>query len=315
MSWIKENPFVAGLGGVTIVGAGALLFLGSHFSGKYQKAQDSYTEDASAVAAAEKLTLYPAKENARGKDVAIKEYKEELGKLQESFNKFRPAEVKNISPQDFTNNVKASSDKVHEAFAASKATLPESFFVGFENYKSTLAPESATGILNYELGALTEVFMALAKAAPQELVNVHRQALAEEAGGVFSDKDAAVRPLSFEITFRGGEKSVRDFFTALSASPDNYYVIRTIRVENEKQVGPVPADAKFETPKAAGAGAAANPFAGFDLGEGAAPAGDAKKPKADTSKILQQVLGQENVTVFVRVDLMRFLAAKDTSKL
>jgi len=314
MSWIKENPFVAGLGGVTIVGAGALLFLGSHFSGKYQQAQDAYTEDSQAVGKAEGLTLYPSKENARGKDKSIKEYKEEIAKLQESFNKFRPAEVKNISPQDFTNNVKASSDKIRAAFGASKSTLPEAYFVGFENYKSTLAPEGATGILNYELGALTDVFLALAKAAPKELKNVYRQPLAEEAGGVFTDKDAAFRPLSFEITFSGGEKSVRDFFTALSASPDYYYVIRTIRVENEKQVGPVPADAKFEAPKTAGAGAG-SPFAGFDLGgDSAAPAGG-DKPKADTGKILQQVLGQENVTVFMRVDLLRFLAAKDTSKL
>ncbi|BCU75570.1 Amuc_1100 family pilus-like protein [Luteolibacter sp. LG18] len=319
MSWIKENPFVAVLGGVTVVGAGALLFLGTHFAGDYEKALTAYKDDSDVVAKAEKLNVYPTKTNAQAKSKAIEDYKSEIGKLQDAYRAFRPAEVKNIAPQEFTNNLKASSDKIRAAFTSANATLPESFFVGFENYKSSLAQEGATGILDYELGAFTNVFLALAKAGPKELKNVHRPLLAEESGGVFTDKEAIYRPMSLEVTFRGGEKAFREFGAALASSTDYYYVIRTVRVENDKLIGPVPGDAKFETAKAAGAGgASADPFAGFSLGgETAAPAGGdkAKPAAADSSKILQQVLGDEDVTVFVRLDVLRFLPAKDTSKL
>lgn len=322
MSWIKENPFVAVLGGITVVGAGALLFVGSHFSGKYQEAKDLYDTDAADVQKAEKLSLYPNAANRDGKKKALDEYRGSLGKLQESFGSYRPAEIKNVSPQDFTNALKESDAKVREAFKASNTTFPENFFLGFENYRSSLAREGATGILGYQLGAVTELFLALGKAAPSELKNVHRPELEEERGGVFDGKDVVSRALPIEVTFRGSEKSVREFLSSLATSEGHYYVVHSIRIANDKLVAPGPADAKFpEAPKAGGAG---NPFEGaFVLpgADAAAPAGDAAAAgataapaAADTSLILQRVLGSEDVTVFVRVDILQFLPVKELPK-
>lgn len=321
MSWIKENPFVAVLGGITVVGAGALLFVGSHFSGKYQEAKDRYDTDAADVQKAEKLALYPNAANRDGKRKALNQYRSSLEKLQESFGPYRPADLPKVSPQDFTNQIKESDAKIRDAFKASGAKIPEGFFVGFENYRSALAPENATGILGYQLGAITELFLALGKAAPTELKNVYRPVLEEERGGVFEAKDVVSRPLPIEVTFRGNEKSVREFISALATSEKHYYVIHSIRVANDKLVGPGPADAKFpEVPKPA-----ASPFegGGFTLpgADSAAPAGEAAAPAseapaaADNSRILQQVLGNEEVTVFLRLDVLQFLPTKELPKL
>lgn len=330
MSWIKENPFAVTLGGVTVLGAGVLLFAGSHFSSKYQEAQDAYTADSAEVAEAQKLSPSPKAENRDGKTKALKEYAESLGKLQTSFTKFRPAELKNVSPQEFTDALKASDSKVREAFTASNTKLPEQFFLGFETYKASLAREGATGILGYELDAVSELFQSLAKAAPSELKNVHRPVLPEEDGGKFDPGATAVaRSLPVEITFRGPEKSAREFLSAIASSDNFYYVVRSIRVTNDKLKGPLPSDVKFETPAAS-----ADPFSGaFALppAEGAAPApapapaeggaapaapaGAEPAPAApvagDTSRILKQVLGSEEINVFVRIDVLRFLPVKE----
>jgi hypothetical protein len=328
MSWIKENPFVATLGGVTLVGAGALIFVGSHFKGKYDAALETFTQEAGVVSSAEKLKPYPNPANRDGKAKALADYKADITKLQESFAKFRPAELPAISPQDLTGNIKTASDKIREAFTAERTEVPSNFFVGFENYTASLAPGPATPVLNDQLGALNEMFLALAKAGPKRLINVHRPILAEESGKTFEAKDATYRALPVEVTFSGSEKSLREFVTALAASQNYYYVIRTMRIANEKQTGPVPADGRFDTEGTAAAlpgGTSENPFAGFaEAGSEAAAgagAGEAAPPAApapvvsDTSKILQQVLGTEDITVFIRLDVLRFLPAKDLPNL
>ena len=318
MSWIKDNPFVVALGGITVVATGALVFFGSHSSGKYQESLDEYTANAAKVVEAEKLSIYPNPANSRGKNKALTDYRSDLTKLQGSFAPYRPEALKKISTQDFTGNLKAADAKVREAFTASKTTLPNEFFLGFEPYKSGLAKEGATGILDYQLGAATDLFLALAKAAPTELKNVHRDALIEESGGTFDPKDDVYRPLSMEVTFVGTERSLREFVTALEASDSYYYSIRAVRINNSNPKGPGPADAKFEAAKPAGG--AADPFGGggFVIPGETAPAAGAAKPATaaagDTGRILQQVLGSEEVSVFIRLDVLQFLPVKELPK-
>lgn len=314
MSWIKDNPFVAALSGITVVATGALVYFGSYTSGKYSQHLDQYKVDTDKVIEAEKLPIYPNPANSQGKSKALIDYRSDLTKLQEDFAPFRPDALKKLSAQDFTGNLKTADSTVRQAFVASNTKLPEAFFLGFEKYKGgALAKEGATGILDYQLGAATELFLALAKAAPSELKNVYRKELSEEAGEAFDAKDAVYRPLSMEITFTGTERSVREFVTSIEGSESHYYTIRAIRIKNAKDKGPTPADAKFEAPKVGGA---ADPFSGFL--DGPAPAADggaAVKPApVDTGKVLQQILGFEELSVFLRLDVVQFLPTKELPK-
>lgn len=321
MSWIKDNPFVVALGGITALATGALVFFGSHSSGKYQEHLDDYTADASKVVEAEKLSIYPNPTNSRGKSKALSEYRSDLTKLQGTFAPYRPDAFKKLNGQEFTSNLKAADAKVRDAFAASKTTLPDAFFLGFETYKGgALAKEGATGILDFQLGATTELFLALAKAAPTQFVNVYRSALTEETGGTFDSKDSVYRPLSMEVTFVGTERSLREFVTALGSSDSYFYSIRTLRCNNSNPKGPGPADAKFESVKSPGG--AADPFGSGAVvlpGESApAPAGPKAKPAsaavADSGRILQQVLGSEEISVFIRLDVLQFLPTSELPK-
>lgn len=321
MSWIKDNPFVAALGGITVVATGALVFLGSHSSGSYQTSLDAYTADSLKVAEAEKLAIYPSPEHARAKSKALSDYRSDLSKLQSNFDSYRPESLKKLSGQEFIDNLKAADTKVREAFKTSKTTVPDAFFLGFEAYKGGApAKAGAAGILDYQLGAASELFTALSKAAPTELKNVYRSPLVEEDGGTFDPKDSVYRPLSFEVTFTGTERSVREFITALGASDAYFYSIRSIRINNARDKGPGPEDAKFETAKPAAGAPGSDPFGGGAFvipGEAASatPAPAAAKPAApDSGRILQKVLGDEELTVFLRVDVLQFLPTKELPK-
>ena len=154
--------------------------------------------------------------------------------------------------------------------------------------------------------------MALAAAGPSELKNLHRPPLDEEEGKEFKRADNQVaRALPIEVTFRASEKSVRSFFSALSKLDKHYAVVRSIRVSNVKKDPPRTSDAKFENPadaasQAAPADGAADLLAQLTEAQPATEASNDSAPKAGV-RILSQVLGMEELDVFVRIDLMQLL--------
>ncbi len=314
MSWIKDNKFVVALGGGSLVGAMLIFLVGSKESSRYDQAKEEFDTTAAEATSFESLALYPSSENCDGKRKALVEYRQATDSLQGAFKDFRPKEMKNVSPQVFTDQLKSVNTEVRKALADAGTQVPDAFFCGFENYQTKLAPGNATGILNYQLGGIKTLMLALAKAGPTELKNLHRPTLAEEDGQPPSLLDAEVaRPLPLEITFVGPEKSLRAFLSTIIKQPSCYFVIRSLAVANSKKDPPRSSDAKFEKP-ATRAASADTTSGGFTL------PGDEHKPEIkklvataatqDTSRILAQVLGDEEVQVFLRLDLMQFLPAK-----
>ena len=315
MSWIKENKFLAALGGGTLAGVILLYVVGSQGASRYDTSKSEFDAAMAEASGYEQGPLYPKPDYRDAKRKAIEDYRKSVDSLQSAFQKFRPAEIKNVSPQEFTNQLLATNNEIRAAFQENGVTVPEPFFVGFEKYKTTLASGNSTGILNYELGTIKDLMLTLAKAKPTELKNFYRQEQPEESGQAYAAGDSVARAFPLEITFVGPEKSVRDFLTALNKAENEYVVVRTLRISNQKKEPPRATDAQFDKP-AAKPGGAAGAFDGFVLpGDepAAAPkpaeAAAAAKP-ADSSRILSQVLGNEQLQVFLRLDVLQFLPAK-----
>jgi hypothetical protein len=322
MSWINDNKFLAGLGGGTLLGVALLAFVGMKGSSRYEAAMEKFVAASEEVGAMEKLPLYPKTANKDGKTKALAEYGRSVEALQAAFEPYRTKQVADVTPQEFTTALLAANAQVRKAFEEAGTTVPEPFFLGFESYKTTLAPAKTTGVLKFELSAITNLMLALAKAKPTALKNLYRPPLPEEEGQTYTPSATAVaRTFPLEITFTGSENSARAFLTSLSSAENQLVVIRSLRATNEKKDPPKAADAKFDKPaaeKPAAAGADGGAFGGgFVLPGGDAPAADAPAaeakpaPKAvDTSRILAQVLGSEQIQVFLRLDILEFLPAK-----
>lgn len=318
MNWIKENKFLAGLAGGTLAGVIVLLVVGMLGSSKYNTAKENFDSSYEEASGFERLALYPKVEHKDAKNKALGEYSKLVEALQADFEPFRPKEIKNISPQEFTDSLLAANSEVRKAFEDGATIVPEPFFLGFERYKTSLAAGNNTGILNYQLGAIKSLMLDLAKAKPSELKNFYRQALVEEDGQTFTPTDAAVaRTFPMELTFTGTEKSVREFMSSLSKIDKQYVVIRALRISNMKKDPPRASEAVFDKPpteEAAASGGGDAFSGGFVLPDdtAAAPAASAAATPAvaDSSRILAQVLGTEQLQVFLRLDLLEFLPAK-----
>jgi hypothetical protein len=248
MSWIQDNKFAAMLGGGTLLGAIVLIYVGLSYRGHYAKNLESYLSDWEEVKEFEAIPLYPSLANRAGKTKALNDYRASIGGLQKAFDKFRPKELKNITPQGFTDHAKTAHEEVIKAFEKVDTKLPEAFFLGFETYTAALAREDATGLLDYQLGAVKELMLTLAKAAPSQLQNVYRPKFPEEDGEKWeAGPNDAARALPLELTFKGSERSLREFLTAIGKSTDFFFVVSNLRIMNEKPTTPPRlADAKFE---------------------------------------------------------------------
>jgi hypothetical protein len=331
MSWIQENRFAAGLGGITAVAAAGLIFWGIKAGGSYNQAKEEYTAAADQVDSITKGPLYPSDENLQAKKKAVADYEKSVADLQKAFEKYRTPTPPNVEPAKFSEALLKAKEVAAKAFteARPQATeVPPEFFLGIEDYTGSPPPEAATGILTYQLEAVSELMANLAAAAPTKVLNVHRPKLIEEEGKPFDAKGKSFRALPVEIAFTGNEASLRKFVSSLDDSKTHYYVVRSIRVVNEKAKAPTAADSQFEKEgdaKPEGGAPAADPFGGaggFVLpgdepakpAEGATPPAEAPAPgdaaaASGDGVILQQVLGSEKIHVFLRIDILQFLEA------
>lgn len=336
MNWIKTNPFVATLAGITLILCAALLFLGLKGSGKYNEAKTSFDESYQSVQTSESIALYPKAELRDGKRKALGEYVEAIEDLRSNFNGYRPDDLVNVSPQDFTASLKQANKEVKSALKDAGAEVSEDFLMGFQRYGNEFATEKATGVLNYQLQGIKHALLKLAESRPSALLNVYREEIPEENGALPTiGPDQVTRTFGFEIAFKGSEASARGFLNSLGETLPYYYVVRTLRVVNEYDKPPKVSDAKFESKSALAPAppAVENPFGGAFVLPGAEqpetetippvdgvsvgatePIVEESSISTDSSRILAAVLGSEELIVFVRFDLTMFLPSKELPK-
>ena len=341
MTWIKQNTFLFGLLVTTVVGALVLWFLGSSAAGRYEDAKNEYESAFAEVSRFEKLDPYPTTEHLEAKKVAIEEYREGAIELQKSFEPYRPESTENISPQAFSSAVKRANEETRAAFGKDVA-LPENYYCGFEAYLNALPTGNSTGVLNYQLSVIKQLMLNLSESGATRLISIHRPRLPEEEGKAFKpEKKQIARELPLEIVFEGTEASARDFLSTLVNDKERYLVVRSLRIINKKAQPPRKTDAKFsdrggrrqvnkpveDAPNfndLFNGGGEPQPEGEQPEGEqpeGEQPeGGEAAQPAqpeqpafapGDNSRILAQVLGKEEIQVFVRFDLLLFLDSKE----
>jgi len=327
----QENKFPIILGAVTAVAAGGLIWWGMQSGSAYDAAKSDYDEKVGEISRLMRAKVAPTADNQREKKKAVAEYRESVESLQKAFDKYRAPKLENTEVNAFSDALLAARKRVGLKFEEAEVSLPASFFLGLGKYTDKLPQKKNTGLLHYELGAFEDLFGRLADAGPAELLNVHWPDLPEEIGKTYDMGNKSFRPHPIEISFQGSEDSLRKFLSSLDDSEKYYYVVRTMRVSNSRMSAPNSKDASFEQVKVETA--VDDPFGGGDFvfpdevgtpaeGEGEAPAETEVEAPAvpeapaatDGGQILKQVLGSEEIKVFMRIDVLQFVDPKPLPK-
>ncbi len=325
MSWIKENPFLASVAAVTVVATAGLGYFISSQSSRYNAAYENFSVSSSSISKYNKMKLFPSSSNQTKKKKAIEAYEAGIQEVESTVKTFMPETLTDVPSDQFTGLLSQSSNDVREKLESAGVEVPERFLLGFKNYASDTPDQSATGELTAQLKSMKWLVEQLGEAKITKLVNLRREKIDAEKskskekqtsrrsrrGKPVQEEESFVTPQEVQLTFTGSEESLRAFLTSISESKEHMFGIRRIRMQNEKLTAPTQKDANFpeeiESEDDFG-----DDDGGFVIEEEGEEAVDEVEPAAESGKrILAQVIGSEEVHVFLQLELMSFSPASE----
>lgn len=341
MDWIRENKTLSAILAVMVLGGlglGALLFSGYQ---SYTASLEQFDTASNSVATLKGAKLYPSPENVAAKQNAIGEYEAAVSTLGTVLLKLQAPVVK-MTETEFQAKLKAGISNVKQ-LATKVTTLPEGFAFGFDSYTGTLPKnaEVATELGDYFAGVEAITHLAIASGV-KSIDAMQRSELQSEkdapppppppstskkkagrpgakgaTGSAKPPKEIAKvverRTVTVNLTTDQGplQKMMNDL-----ASPSKlkgfFTVIRQLRVENEKQEGPLRGSIVFPTndtvtPPPSGLDAGQNPGTPDGAAAGAPPKVEIIEPAKPAPIDAQAVFGEEMLKVYLEIDIVRFL--------
>ena len=334
MSWFKKNKFLGGLLVITVILAALIITVGMKAGTSLEEVQKQVTAKEATLKKDQSLNPYPNRENALAKEKSLNEVIVKGNEARDKLLAFRPEKMENISGKDFAAKLTDTVNRVTSLFPGEKA-IPGGFHLGFKKYRGSLPRPEATGVLNYQLDGMEYLMTQASEAGVKQIENLVREPLPQEEGydwpGTRNAKKQSsgrgrpkrpapgeVRPPKFdklppvahrmpvELTFKAPEPVIREFFKRIGDSEKYFFETRIARVLNPASI-PSAGKAAASEAKSGGGGA----FGSIEI-VGEEPAED---EPVESVKVLDKVSGGEDLTVYLRADLLLFIEEENLPEL
>jgi|GEM_PF-537027 len=319
----KTWLIVFGLFALILIGGAGYYCLGA--SGTYQEALASWNSTKGDITSLERSVPYPSEENEEKLQASVTEYKEAVGHLFKSLDKFQKKLDTTLQNTEFQQLVKTRVE-AFRALASSGGMDMESideFHLGFESYANTLPASELVPILHYELEGIDLLLKDLVGVGAEKLMVFSRDAIHGELGGNTKKESGVVHKYPVRLKFRSSHGALQNFINKVANNKEYFYIIRVLKVVNEVKEGPLK--------PGSGDGAATPKFRNPVTQEvadeekltvwgypDATPAELEASAKAAGFLIATEdarvLMGQESLTVFMIVDIARFLNPDEVSK-
>jgi hypothetical protein len=312
MDSLKKNKFLTSYLAVVALGALGLGYLLFSSLKANKAAAEAYEAEQSAVAALQGKPLFPNAANLQARRAQVEGFAATVTQLQQGLLAAQPKLDTEASSDKFQSTLTETLNAVKAQAEITKlnSRAGADFDLGFGKYLENLPPRQAVPDLLYQLGAVDAMVRTMLTDRVASIDDIRRAELDVEsakpepaaetkpaAGRGGAKKPAAGPPAALaedlvlkrypmQVRFTGSPRSVQDVLNHLAASKDFFYAIRSLRVENERKAGP--------------------------------PKGVAPQSSEESKKDSEVVLGGEVVSVWLAIDLIRFLdpavATVDTKK-
>ena len=305
MNWFRENPFwsafIAIAGGALLVAAGLLWWT----KGSYEDAMAKYRESAAEQTRLESGNPYPSAANVGKMKTYLDNYKATLDKLKAEL-KTRMLTEAPLAPNEFQTRLRQAIIHTAENARNNRVKLPVNFFLGFDEFVSSLpSPEDAPA-LGQELSQVQLLLNTIIEARVDAITAFHRLSRPGTATGTSPAPAATPRTPSkpspgpklieqrtVEFAISASPTAGRRVINQISADNEQFFIIRAIYVKNQKDKGP---------PREI----AARTGAAIPLPTPVAPAGVSLTPAATPAGPLNFIVGNEHIDLSARVELVNF---------
>ena len=306
---LAQNKFLIGFAAVMLVGGGSVGYLLQSSYSKYGELSERYEWLSSNLTRLESAPLYPESANLakldekkRAAAAAVQSLHQQLVPL--SF----PLEA--MTPEQFQDKLRVAVSATVEKSKTFGVKLPETFYLGFDNYRTQPPKADAASVLGRQLKAVELAVNTLIENKVDAIAAVTRKLLAEEddlsktavatpvKSGLASKAKAIDTPLvakfPFEIQFTAEQTRFRSGLNALIKNDKQFFIVRPLLIKNENDKPLSRAEAN--PPPKNQAGSSVNP------GDPGATVPVATPEDA----VLRYIVGTEKINVGLRVDMVVF---------
>jgi hypothetical protein len=243
MNLLKENPFLAGLGGATALLVLVLGYFLMDAQGRFAEQTASFEQQKASLDQLHANKPFPSEANVK---VLQQERDEALATLQKIGETVRIT-VPDVTPQAFQDSLRKNVSDIVERAAKQGVTLGDNFFLGFEEYETRLPAAEAAPQLALQLASIHNVASILVDAKVREIVSFRRTPLPGEtapaAAAGKNDKPPADKSLPdlrlapFDVNFAADQSSFRTAFNRiLEAKPAIF--VRLVGIDNSSPGAP-----------------------------------------------------------------------------
>jgi len=293
--WFRQNRWLGTF--LIAFGLGTLLALWFLFSAKggADEAAARFGEAAAERSRLERLDPFPNESNYRKMKVHIENYASSLEKLKEQL-KTHVLPVAPLAPNEFQSRLRQAMLSTAEKARANRVKLPDNFALGFEEFTTALPNTAAAPLLGQELAQAELLMSILIEARVDGVTAFKRVSPPAETTAAATPSPARKAPAAgglkviergiVDLTFTSPPSGTRRALNQIASSPQQFYIVRTLHVRNEKDKGP---------PREQGAAQSTGATT-------AAPA----VPKTAPNTALSFIVGNEHLETSARIELVRF---------
>jgi hypothetical protein len=299
MNWFRENPFwsafIAIAGGALLLAAALLWWT----KGSYEDAMAKYRESAAEQTRLESGNPYPSAANVGKMKTYLDNYKATLDKLKAEL-KTRMLTEAPLAPNEFQTRLRQAIIHTAENARNNRVKLPANFFLGFDEFVSSLPSPEEAPALGQELSQVQLLLNTIIEARVDAITAFRRVAhpgTATAAGPMPSATPRlgtkpspgpkVIEQRTVEFAISASPTGGRRVINQIAAANEQFFIIRAIHVKNQKDKGPARENAGLTAPIPP-----PNPA-------GAAPAATPAGP-------LNFIVGNEHIDLSARVEIVNF---------
>ena len=307
--WFRENRWLGTF--LVVVGVCAIAALVFLFSakGRADDAAAQFSSAASERSRLEQLDPFPSEANYRKMKTHLDNYAASLEKLKEEL-KTHVIAAGPLAPNEFQTRLRQAMLAAAEKARANRVKLPENFALGFEEFTTALPNTADAPVLGQELAQAELLANVLIEGRVDGITGFKRVITTPAAAA--AGAPGAVNPVAgpgrkppatattktiergvIDLSFTAAPSVVRRVLNQIATSPQQFYIVRTLHVRNEKDKGP-PREQPGTAPAAT---AASTP---------AAPVAPAAPGKPGSNAALTFIVGNEHLETSARVEMVRF---------
>lgn len=304
MNWFRNNPL---WGGITVALAVVLLLSAAVLwwtKGNFDAEQEQYNATMASLAQLESSNPYPSTANAQQMKTYLQNYRSSLDTFKTELSQ-HVIPVKPLPPNEFQMHLREALTAASANARLHRVKLPDNFNLGFPEFVAALPSATDAPKLGQELAQI-QLLLNMIIEAHVDAIRTFRRAsrdagLASASPASPSPRAAiatsAPKPLernTVEFAISGSPVSVRRVINDISTATDQFMIIRSLHVKNQRDKGP---------PRENGTEAAATATPSPTTAENPPPTSTASPPPITA---LNFIVGNEHLDLSAKVEMVNF---------